>query len=185
MSTPTTPQQYPLQTILAAGLEWLYDVCQPDDSLLHGGSPTYHCFNGRKYYFAPSGPGGRPVLVVNIAQPRYEDRPGRFGSEHVLANPLEKTELEELTAVLQKMGRRVHRTWNGHPSETGSVLLEDFPHASLVSAAFRYRSGCPIHRSVFCSREKGCSWYADGHDKLVQPDVAKHVQQQAATTTGE
>lgn len=185
MSTPTPPPLHPLRAILAAGLEWLYEICQPDDSLLHGGSPYYRCDNGRSYYFTPSGPGGRPVIVVNVTEPRREERPGRYGTEYVLTNPLEKTELEELTADLERMGRRVHHTWNGHPGETGSLCLEDFPHASLASAAFRYRSGCPVHRTVFCSRERGCTWYSDGHEKLITPDVAKHVQQQAATTTGE
>ncbi|MGA5182932.1 hypothetical protein [Streptomyces pseudogriseolus] len=183
MSTPAPPL-HPLEAILAAGLEWLYDVRQPDDALLQSGSRYYRCGNGRSYYFRPSGPGGRPVIVVKVTEPRYEERRGRYGAERVLTNPLAKNELEELAAVLERKGRRVHQTWNGHPSDTGSICLEDFPNASLVSAVFRYRSGCPIHRSVFCSREKGCTWYGDGHGRLIEPDVAKHVRQQATTTTG-
>jgi hypothetical protein len=156
------------KAVLEAGLRWLFDTCQPDDAILHhGGSPIFPADDGRTYRFVPAGPGGKPVIVVNVGHPQREQRRGRHGAEWVLTNPLAPNELAEISAVLQELGRKVWHTWNGHPSQTGSVALEKQAHTSLRSCVYRYSQGCPTHRTVFCARDKACRWYATGHAKIV------------------
>src|SRR5262249_43341049 len=82
------------QSVLAAGLAWLYQTTQPDGAIVHHG-PSLPA-RQRTYTFHPSGPRGTPVVVVAVRRPQYEVR----GTQRVLLNPLADTEMTEVTDAL-------------------------------------------------------------------------------------
>lgn len=149
-------------SILAAGLRWLYETEQPDGAMVfHLGTVLGDSDGSRTYGFVPDGI-GRPVVVVKVARQEWKDE----GSDRVLANPIGVDELIEVAAELSKLGAKVVHTWNGHPSPTGSLALDQLAHPSLLAAVEKYSAGCPVHpqRSVFCD----CGW-KQAYDLAVMP----------------
>lgn len=155
-----------VRTVLAAGMAWLFDTEQPEDSVIqhHGSSRSA---GDRIYGFCPAGWEGRPVVFVQVAEPRYAGPP----PDGEVANPLDVPgELESLEALLRDLGHPVVERWNGAPgSTTASFALEGQAHPSLLAAVSRYRAGCPVHGNPLCS-QAGCRWYRTGYALIVQPD---------------
>lgn len=156
------------QSVLAAGLAWLYQTAQPDGAIVNHGPSL--AAGERTYTFHPTGGQRRgPEVVIDVRHPRYEDR----GRRRVLTNPLHPGELVEVADVFAILGVTVVDRWNG-TQETGSLRLADPAHPSLLAAHRRYLAQCPRHRTVFCGRPAdeggdGCSWYRAGAELLVPP----------------
>lgn len=153
---------------LRAGMDWLYRTEQTDPASIvshHGiGSPAV---DGRSFVFVPSGfhPVDAPVVVVSVADPRYE---GPL-SQRVLVNPLQPGEMAVVEAQLREWGHEIHSSWNGL-HEHGSVGLATPAHPSLLAALARNRKGCPHHpKEILCDWD-GCPWYRTHTAKLQRPD---------------
>ncbi len=148
---------------LAAGLAWIYETEQPDDAIpaIHGYSTQVA---DRILRFIGAGYEGRPVVVVDVAEPVYA-HPGPSAD---LLNPLGgAAEMDALAAAIRAAGREVGHWWNGMGT-TGSVGLATPAHPSLLAGLRRYSAQCPTHRSVFCSAN-GCTWLRDGLRRTAQP----------------
>ncbi|MFE9363711.1 hypothetical protein ACFYNN_13020 [Streptomyces sp. NPDC006978] len=161
-----------LDTILTAGLHWLYETEQPNDAWLHRGLLLTAPTANRLYGFIPANDWKRVVVAVDVAKIEWIDNgPNDLKTP---ANPLGVGELDALAAALRALGFEVTSTWNGHPQTTGSVGLTRTAHPSLLAAVDRYHAGCLVHpkSSVFCD----CDAWRDGFNRIVQPELA------AATT---
>ncbi|MGH3585828.1 MAG: hypothetical protein ACRDQ0_05855, partial [Pseudonocardia sp.] len=157
-----------LDTILTAGLHWLYETEQPNDAWQHHGLLLTAPTANRLYGFIPANDWKRAVVVVNVAKIEWIDNgPNEL---KMPANPLEAGELDALAAALRGLGSEVTSTWNGHPQTTGSVGLARTAHPSLLAAADRYRAGCLVHpkRSVLCD----CDAWRSGFNRIVRPELA-------------
>lgn len=162
----TTNQQ--LDEILDTGLGWLYDTVQPDDAhQQHHGIVLHLPEVNRWYGFCPDGARHLPVVSVNVIKPEWIDN--GFNRPSTLANPLGSDELPQLAEELRRRGFESFGTWNGHPSDTGSVGLVREAHPTLTAAVQRYHRGCTAHpeRSVFCDCEH---WRAEGA-RIIRPSV--------------
>lgn len=146
-------------TVMAAALEWLYDVEQPDGAMpaLHGYSTTV---GGRRVRVVQVGALDLPVIVVEVAHPFYQNG--------TATNRLGAGEMARWVELLAGLGAEVRETWNGDGYITGSVGLSRPAHPSLLAGGRRYCAGCPEHGSVFCS-DQGCTWLGDGHALAVKP----------------
>ncbi|MFJ3706610.1 MULTISPECIES: hypothetical protein [unclassified Streptomyces] len=157
-----------LDTILTAGLHWLYETEQPADAWQEGhGLPLRAPVTNRRYSFIPANDRRRVVVAVDVATIEWIDN---GPNEHKTpANPLEPGELEALAAALRALGFEVTSTWNGHPQTTGSVGLARTAHPSLLAAFDRYRAGCLTHpqRGLFCD----CDAWRAGFDRIVRPEL--------------
>ncbi|MGW7504355.1 hypothetical protein ACWGIR_22880 [Streptomyces albidoflavus] len=160
----TTPP--PRRTVLEAGLHWFYETVQPDDALLQSAVGPYPADDGRTYKFNPVGVASKPTIVVALAQPQRDEQGD-------LINPIAPGEIKDLATLLDEMGHPVQMHWNGYPSETGSLSLQRRADTSLTATRYRYRSGCPTHRTVFCGREGACDWYTTGTARLIEPDPSQ------------
>ena len=174
--TPPVPGQLDLQehtvtdfdTVLTAGLHWLYETEQPDDAWQeHHGLPLAVPTTNRRYAFIPANDWKRVVVVVDVAKIDWIDNgPNDLQTP---ANPLEPGELDALAAALRAHGCEVTSTWNGHPQTTGSVGLARTAHPSLLAAFDRYRAGCLAHpqRGLFCD----CDAWRAGFNRIVRPEL--------------
>lgn len=160
------------EQILAAGLRWLFEIEQPGDALISHLGETAAVDGNRLITFIPVAADGHPVVVVDVTNIAYRTDPRGY---EVPDNPLGPDELTGLAAGLAAMGAEVARTWNGHPSVTGSLGLARLAHPSLRAAVDRYRAGCPVHpeKGVFCP----CGWYAAGKAKIVTLAAGKEAGQ--------
>ncbi|WP_435111613.1 hypothetical protein [Nocardiopsis synnemataformans] len=159
-----------IRQALAAGLRWLYDTPQPDGAILqHHGEGLYLPDANRSLAFIPAGWDGKVVIVVNVARAGWKPERNELTPAHMIG----PTEIDEVTAMLADLGARVVHTWNGHPSDTGSLALERPAHPTLLAAVNRYRKGCPDHpeKSVFCK----CGWYERGNKKVAVPVLTREV----------
>lgn len=158
-----------LDTVLTAGLRWLYDTEQPDTAWQgHHGLLLPLPAANRLYAFAPANDWKDPVVVVDVAKIEWIDNgPNELATP---ANPLETGELDALADQLRTLGVEVASTWNGHPLTSGSIGLARPAHPSLVAAVDRYRAGCLAHpqRSVFCD----CDDWRAGFTRIVRPELA-------------
>lgn len=153
-----------LDSVLDAGLHWLYETEQPDNShQQHHGITLGLPAANRWYGFSPTGARNLPVVSVNVSKVEYKTDDG----DQVPANPLEPGELEALADELRRRRFDVDSTWNGHPAVTGSVGLVRTAHPALLAAVGRYRRGCPEHpqRGVFCDCE---AWQAEA-TRIIAP----------------
>ncbi|MEU8829399.1 hypothetical protein [Streptomyces sp900116325] len=161
-------EQTAFDTVLTAGLSWLYGTEQPDNAWQHHGLLLPVPATNRLYSFIPANDWKCPVVAVDVAKIEWIDNgPNELKTP---ANPLEPGELEALAAELRTLGFKVTSAWNGHPQTTGSVGLARPAHPSLVAAVDRYRAGCLVHpgRSVFCD----CDAWREGFSRIVQPSLA-------------
>ncbi|MFG3136071.1 hypothetical protein ACGFZA_07590 [Streptomyces sp. NPDC048211] len=156
-------------TVLTAGLRWLYDTEQPDDAWQgHHGLLLPLPAANRLYAFVAANDWGDAVVVVDVAKIEWIDNgPNELQTP---ANPLEPDELDVLAGELRALGVEVARTWNGHPQTTGSVGLARPAHTSLLAAVERYHAGCRVHpkRFVFCD----CADWQAGFTRIVRPELA-------------
>lgn len=152
--------------VLRAGLAWLFETEQPDGAILQHHGLIHDAEGDRRYCFVPEGAWNRPVVVIDIADPKWS---GPM-TNRTLLNPLAPTELEQFAEAIAALGYPTAGTWNGHPGPSGSVSLSRTAHPSLLAAVNRYRAGCPAHpaRRVFCD----CGWYRDGFSLLIQPALS-------------
>lgn len=160
------PLSWNHQQHLQAGIQWLFEVEQPEDALVTQFGAASPSVGNRRYGFMPTGwhrKPAAPVVSVTVAQPQYAGDP----PERHLVNPLEPDELELLSAQLEAFGLEVDSTWNGH-EDTGSVGLVAPAHPSLLAAFDRYTNGCPEHRTTMCGWQK-CPWLTDGIARLRHP----------------
>jgi hypothetical protein len=156
-----------LDTVLTAGLRWLYETEQPDNAWQHRGLLLPTPATNRLYSFIPANDWKRPVIAVDVATIEWIDNgPNELPTP---ANPLEPGELDALAAVLRTVGFELTSTWNGHPQTTGSVGLARPTHPSLLAAVDRYHAGCLVHpeRSVFCD----CDSWRSGFRRMVRPQL--------------
>ncbi|MEV7034566.1 hypothetical protein AB0N99_30595 [Streptomyces sp. NPDC093272] len=155
-----------LDSILATGLNWLYDTVQPDDAhTTHHGLILGLPEANRRYGFCPSGYGSPTVVIVDVAKVEWIDNgPNQLPTP---GNPIEPGELDALAEELNRRGHKVAGSWNGHPGITGSVGLARVAHPSLAAAVDRYRRGCTVHpeRRVFCD----CATWRAGFSRTVRP----------------
>ncbi|WP_406188960.1 hypothetical protein [[Kitasatospora] papulosa] len=152
-------------TVLTAGLRWLYETEQPADAWQHHGLLLTAPTANRRYSFIPANDSRRVVVAVDVAKIEWIDNgPNELKTP---ANPLEPGELDALAAELQALGCEVTSTWNGHPQTTGSVGLARPAHQSLLTAFDRYRAGCLTHpqRGLFCD----CDAWRAGFNRIVRP----------------
>lgn len=153
------------RSVLTAGLAWLYDTTQPDGAGITHHGVTSPKVDGRRYQFIPQGAHNRPVVVVDVAEPKYPNDPNL-----PILNPLGgQAEMDAYTVVLRELGAEVATTWNGK-GETGSLGLALPAHPSLVAAVRLYLDGCPVqeigHRgSSLCS----CGWFDHPKSLLIKP----------------
>lgn len=157
--------------VLAAGLDWIYHVEQPD-----GAIPCHHGYGtrlgDRRIRFVGQGYRGLPVVVVDVAEPVYEGPPHR----RRLTNPLDGyAEAERFSAAIIGLGYDVESRWNWM-GETGSLGLTRPAHPSLLAGLARYTAQCPTHRTVFCGGwmapredQKDCTWLRDGAALVIEP----------------
>ncbi|MGQ4340356.1 hypothetical protein ACN6LF_005225 [[Kitasatospora] papulosa] len=174
--TPPVPGQLDLKehtvtdldTVLTAGLRWLYETEQPADAWdQHHGVSLPLPADNRTYSFCPAGYRSLTVVVVNVAKVDWIDNgPNDLKTP---ANPLKVDELDSLADDLRAHGFEVNDMWNGHPGITGSVGLARPAHPSLLAAVDRYRAGCLAHpqRSVFCD----CDAWRAGFTRIVRPEL--------------
>ncbi|MFC8862686.1 hypothetical protein [[Kitasatospora] papulosa] len=157
-----------LDTVLTAGLRWLYETEQPADAWdQHHGVSLPLPADNRTYSFCPAGYRSLTVVVVNVAKVDWIDNgPNDLKTP---ANPLKVDELDSLADDLRAHGFEVNDMWNGHPGITGSVGLARPAHPSLLAAVDRYRAGCLAHpqRSVFCD----CDAWRAGFNRIVRPEL--------------
>lgn len=157
-----------LDTILAAGLRWLYETEQPTDAWQeHRGLLLRAPASNRCYSFIPANDWRRVVVAVDVAKIEWIDNgPNELRTP---ANPLESGELEALAAELRVLGFEITSTWNGHPQTSGSIGLARPAHPSLVAAVDRYHAGCLAHpkRGVFCD----CDAWRSGFARIVRPEL--------------
>lgn len=152
----------PLQEALVVGLRWLHTTAQPPRALLRHGIALETTTN-RTLRFCPAGPGGRPVITVDIT--RYDWR--HDGTQLVPTERIGPTELAQLSRLIRRLGGDVSRTQDGYPNTTGTLLLRHRAHPTLLAAVKRYRDGCAAHRDrgTSCS----CGWYEHGTAQLIHP----------------
>lgn len=148
-----------VQGVLAAGLDWLYETTQPDGAIITNNGLGYRATGRLRLSFAPM---PAPV-VVYIADAQYGTNP-----ERTLRNPLTDTEILEVAALLEELGRPAINRWNGAGCDTGSFQLAGPIHPTLAAAAAKYREGCPDHTGPLCSWD-GCLWFPTGNKLIVQP----------------
>jgi hypothetical protein len=162
-------EQTTFDTVLTAGLRWLYETEQPDNAWQgHHGLLLRAPATNRLYSFITSDYRRRlPMVAVDVARIEWIDNgPNELKTP---ANPLVAGELEALAAELRILGFEVSSTWNGHPQTTGSVGLVRPAHPSLLAAVDRYRAGCLVHpkRSVFCD----CDAWREGFTRIIRPEL--------------
>lgn len=156
-----------LESYIAEGIRWLYEVKQPDGAIIQHHGIHSPVVDDLVLDFCPL---GYPVIVVNRARPRWSSR--------ILENPLTPAEVLRVLAAISAAGKQVSEAWNGAGLETGSFRLTEHVEAPAVA---RYRAGCPTHKSAFCrwlaikTAKKACTWYADGYARIIQPDWAAQV----------
>lgn len=158
-----------LNTVLTAGIRWLYDTEQPDNAWQgHHGLLLPAPATNRLYAFIPANDWKAAVVAVDVAKIEWIDNgPNELKTP---SNPLEPGEVDALAAELRAVGVEVARTWNGHPQTTGSVGLGRPAHTSLLAAVERYHAGCRVHpkRGVFCD----CDAWEAGFTRIVRPELA-------------
>jgi hypothetical protein len=164
------------EVVLAAGLRWLFDTEQPEGSVLEHHGVVLRAAGNRQFGFVPAGWAGHAIVTVDVAEVRWA-----YGANQLPANPLRPGELEDRAALLAALGAEVVRTWNGHPSITGSLALARPAHPSLLAAVDRYRAGCLTHPGTLCK----CGWYAAGFELVIQPDVSDDRARPATEDAGE
>jgi hypothetical protein len=154
--------------VLARSVEWLLRTGQPDGAIISHHGLLFGPADDRIFLCSPRSALDLPVITVEVepGKRRYRDR----GAYRELANPLRPGELEVLAGLLDALGAPVSGTWNGHPTESGSLGLAFPAHPGLLAAERRYRAGCPEHpdKSVFCD----CGWYQTGRDLIATPPAA-------------
>lgn len=141
---------------LRAGLAWLFDTAQPDGAIVQHHGHASAVTGSRFYGFCPAGHAGRPIITVDVAGVHWLPVEDRW------SDTLHPGEVEQLAAALTALGRHPVDSWNGHPTPTGSVELDDPIHPALAAATARYRAGCPDHprQGVFCRCEHRRAGYA-------------------------
>lgn len=169
-SKPPQLAMTPFLPTITAGLRWVYETEQPGDAVLQHHGLSLPVVENRRFSFCPTGWAEHVVIVVSVAKVELG------GPYEPPRNPLAPDELVAVTAALADLGADVVKTWNGHPSITGSLALTRPAHPSLVAAVKRYHAGCPQHRTVFCGSKVGCSWYRDGYARIVQPIAPARLQ---------
>lgn len=149
------------------GLNWLYTTEQADDESIVSHHGIYApVVEGRRYGFIPSGARARPVIVVEVAKPRYNESL----SNPKLLNPLEPGEMAVLQARIETWEHEIDSCWNGDGYASGSVGLATPAHPSLLAALERQRKGCPDHpKQILCSWD-GCPWHRTHIAKLQVPE---------------
>jgi hypothetical protein len=168
-----------LEPYLRAGLAWLLDTEQPDESIIihHGVLLRVPGEPARSLSFAPQSLGsvgtpsyGRPVIALEARGARWD------GERGVWHDGLRPGELQQLADLVVRLGHPVADTWNGDGLDSGSIALGQYAHPSLIAAVDRYREGCPRHfGSVFCDRD-GCDWYRTGREKIIAPGVESAIE---------
>ncbi len=145
-------------SILTAGLAWLFDTAQPPEAICtHLGSSR--ATGDRVFGFIPRGVGGGPVVTMCLTHPAYDDRDN-------LRNPLTRHDVDALWADLKRRGHAIAASWNGKGTTTLSVQLARPAHPALLAAVDAYHAGCPDHGgTVFCR----CAHLDDRHAMLVRP----------------
>lgn len=153
----------PDETILAAGLRWLYETVQPDGAIIDNHGVCHG--NGdrtRLYHFISNGFNGLPVVVVDVVGWKYD--PGADEIDQLLSSD----EMAAIGEAITRLGGTILSTWNGDGCVTGSFGLSSAAHPTLSAAVTRCRARCPDHpHAVSCSP---CTWYRDGYAQIVQPE---------------
>lgn len=156
-----------VRQVLAAGLAWLFDTEQPPDALVRDGRLST-LVDGVRFTFV-AGENGRAVLVVAVAEPRFE-RTGasaRFGAYRV-TNPVNADLLAAIPRLLDELGHLVAQMWGSEQST--SYRLRGTVHPTLVDAVQRFEGGCPAHGRITEWSAAGCGWLGHGTGQLVAPE---------------
>lgn len=169
MPAPHITAPLPLADAMAAGLRWLHTTAQPPRALLRHGITLATTAN-RTLRFCPAGIHDKSVITVDVAC--YDWR--HDGTQLIPTEHIRPREIEQLTRLIDHLGGKVTRTWNGYPTITGTLALRHPAHPTLIAAAKRYRAGCPAHpdKGVSCS----CGWYQHGTKLLIHPQIGDHPQ---------
>lgn len=166
---PHAPRHYyasdglPLEEALDRGLEWLFRTEHLEGAIVSHHGDALKVRDNRRLSFVPRGSADNraPVIVLSVAAPRRRqpthDRPlAQYG--------LAPHEIWNLVKLLQDRGHDVTSTWNGFPSDSGSVALgNDRLHPTMARAIENYHLGCAMHHgSVFCN----CPHWREGFTRL-------------------
>lgn len=167
--TPARPQRpldalaldpLPAHQALQAGLTWLHHIPQPPTALIdHRGLPL-RTTNNRTLRFVAAGPQGKAVIALDVTRLTWKNN----GKELIPTDRIGPTELTDLTTLLRTLNTRVMATYNGHPTITGTLLLQRPAHPTLTAAITRYQAGCPTH-PTHCR----CGWYQRGRAQIIHP----------------
>jgi len=171
---------------LRAGLDWLFDVAQPDDALCtqFGRSLDVPEAN-RRLSFGPITFGrGATCIVYSVINVRREDE----RSWSPALNGFATGEHVAFADAIRALGYDIVSAWSGKTgSTTGSVSLSREPHPSLWAAYLRYNEHGTGHHSALATivlpagvehlhnidagghcRDPQCDYSSDvAHDKAV------------------
>lgn len=153
----------PMGEALDRGLAWLLETVQPEGATVSHHGDSLKVRDNRRLSFVPAGSAHNnvPVIVLDVASPRYRDKARH---DEPMCVPLAPDELDRLEALLANRGHRVLGRWNGFPGTSGSLALDARLHPTMQAALDSYRAGCPAHGgSVFCN----CGLRREGFARLV------------------
>lgn len=156
-----------LGAVLRTGITWLTASEQPDDAVTQHHGLKVKVADGIGVRFAPARPqGGPPDSAVVGIDAGYH--PGSPSPGPRLLTDVDCARFEE---AITAAGGNVIDSWNGAGCNSGSWAITGIS-PTLAAAVARYHARCPKHDTVFCGRSDRpdpCTWYRDGHARLVEP----------------